>query len=95
VPIIDFDLIDDDSNTEKPPFELRAEKDAASFSIPESKLDSFILRAHPSYTEQKILGFAALNKVHPGILVGQLHHRFRVYRQGITLFTSAKILSQS
>lgn len=92
VPIIDFDLIDDDSNTEKPPFELRAEKDAANFSIPESKLDSFILRAHPSYTEQKILGFAALNKVHPGILVGQLHHRFRTSGKGLPFSHQRKFL---
>lgn len=92
VPIIDFDLIDDDSDTDKPPYELRAEKDAASFSIPESKLDSFILRAHPSYTEQKILGFAALNKVHPGILVGQLHHRFRTSGKGLPFSHQRKFL---
>jgi HTH-type transcriptional regulator/antitoxin HigA len=92
VPIIDSDLIDDDSNTEKPPYELRAEKDAASFSIPESKLDSFILRAHPSYSEQKILGFAALNKIHPGILVGQLHHRFRTSGKGLPFSHQRKFL---
>lgn len=91
-PIVDFDLIDDSSNAEKPPFELRADKDAARFSIPESKLDSFILRAHPSYSEQKILGFAALNKVHPGILVGQLHHRFRASGKGLPFSHQRKFL---
>lgn len=79
-PIVDF--FDDDPNA-RPPREVRADKDAARFSIPDDKLDSFILRVHPSYTRQKILGFAALNKVHPGIVVGQLHHRFQVSGKGL------------
>lgn len=91
-PIIDFDLIDDDSINEKPEFEKRADKDAARFSIPDDKLDSFILRVHPSYTEQKILGFSALNKVHPGIVVGQLHHRFRITGKGLPFSHQRKFL---
>jgi HTH-type transcriptional regulator/antitoxin HigA len=91
-PIVDSDLIDDMSATEKPPFEQRAERDAARFSIPDSKLDSFILRAHPSYTEQKILGFAALNNVHPGILVGQLHHKYRSTGKGLPFSHQRKFL---
>jgi HTH-type transcriptional regulator/antitoxin HigA len=91
-PIVDVDLIDDSSDTQKPPFEIRADKDAAKYSIPEGKLDSFILRVHPSYLEQKILGFAALNKVHPGILVGQLHHRFRVTGKGLPFSHQRKFL---
>lgn len=91
-PIVDVDLIDDSSGAEKPAFEIRADKDAARYSIPEDKLDSFIHRVHPSYLEQKILGFAALNKVHPGILVGQLHHRFRVTGKGLPFSHQRKFL---
>jgi HTH-type transcriptional regulator/antitoxin HigA len=92
LPIVDLDLMEDDLSSEKPPYEQRADKDAARFSIPDEKLDSFILRAHPSYTEQKILGFSALNKVHPGIVVGQLHHRFRVSGKGLPFSHQRKFL---
>ncbi len=83
-PIIDVDLLGEDSQTsEKPDFEKRADTDGAESSITKSTLDSFIMRAHPTYTEVKILGFSALNKVHAGILVGQLHHRFKTTGKGI------------
>ncbi len=76
-PIIDVDLLSEDApKTDRPEIEKRADRDAAAFSIPSNKLDSFIMRAHPTYSEAKIMGFAALNQVHPGIAVGQLHHRF-------------------
>lgn len=91
-PVIDFDLIDDSSGKDKPPFEQRADKDAERYCIPDGKLDSLILRAHPSYPEQKILGFAALNKLHPGIVVGQLHHRFRVSGKGLPFSHQRKFL---
>lgn len=91
-PIIDMDLIDSDSPSEKPEFEQRADRDAAEFSIPSSKLNSFISRVHPSYYDDKILGFSALNKIHPGILVGQLHHNFRVNGKGLTFSHQRKFL---
>jgi HTH-type transcriptional regulator/antitoxin HigA len=91
-PIVDVSLIDDDASGDKPAIEKRAEKDAARFSIPTEKLESFILRVHPSYTEQKILGFAALNQVHPGLLVGQLHHRFRTTGKGLPFSYHRKFL---
>jgi HTH-type transcriptional regulator/antitoxin HigA len=77
--IIDIDLMSADTGTaNRPPFELRADKDAAEFCIPADTLQSFILRTDPYFLEAKILGFAALNKVHAGIVVGQLQHRGRV-----------------
>lgn len=83
-PIIDIDLLDDsEPSTEKPKMEQRANQDAAEFSIPKDKLDSYILRAHPSYHDHTIQGFSALNKVHPGILVGQLHYRFSTTGKGL------------
>lgn len=83
-PIIDCDLLaEDEPLTEKPVIEQRANQDAAEFSIPKEVLDSFVLRAHPSYQDKNILGFSALNKVHPGILVGQLHYRFNTTGKGL------------
>ena len=83
-PIIDSDLLNEDApEVEKPEFEKRADKDAAEFSIPANKLDSFLMRVHPTYSETKILGFSALNKVHAGIVVGQLHHRHKVSGKGL------------
>lgn len=91
-PIIDSDLIDSDLVSEKPDFEQRADKDAAGFLIPASKLNSFISRVHPSYYDDKILGFSALNKIHPGILVGQLHHSFRSTGKGLPFTHQRKYL---
>jgi HTH-type transcriptional regulator / antitoxin HigA len=83
-PIIDNDLLNEDSlDFEKPDFEKRADKDAAEFSIPNNKLDSFLMRVHPTYSEMKILGFSALNKIHAGIVVGQLHHRYKISGKGL------------
>lgn len=92
-PIIDVDLLGENSPTlEKPNFEKRADADAAEFSIPKSTLDSFVMRTHPTYTEPKILGFSALNKVHAGILVGQLHHRYRTTGKGLPFSYQRKFL---
>lgn len=92
-PIIDVDLLSEDSHTvEKPDFEKRADKDGAESSIAKPTLDSFIMRTHPTYTDQKILGFAALNKVHAGILVGQLHHRFKETGKGLPFSHQRKFL---
>lgn len=81
-PLIDVDL-GGESVGSKPDIEVRADRDAAEFSIPRAKLDSFILRTHPSYTKDKLLGFSALNRVNVGILVGQLHNRFKTTGKGI------------
>ena len=81
-PLLDVDL-SGETQTPKPEIEIRADTDAAEFSIPKAKLDSFILRTHPSYTKDKLMGFSALNKVNVGILVGQLQNRFKTTGKGI------------
>jgi HTH-type transcriptional regulator/antitoxin HigA len=48
---------------------------AAEFLIPRTKLDNFIDRVRPLYSEQKIINFAKVNGIHPGIVVGQLQNR--------------------
>lgn len=47
---------------------------ASNFCVPEKMMNSFIARKAPFFAEQDILGFAALLKVHPGIVAGQLRH---------------------
>ncbi len=55
--------------------EKRADAFAESMLIEKRKTDRFIERVGPLYSHLQILGFAATNAVHPGIVVGQLHHR--------------------
>lgn len=55
-----------------------ANQSAAEFCVPKKKMDSFIARKSPAFSERDILGLAATLKVHPGIVAGQL--RFRTGR---------------
>ena len=80
MPIIDSNLIGEGATKaeDKPEFERRADSFAANFSIPSKELEKFITRIHPLYTRDKILGFSARIKVHPGIVVGQLQHEGKI-----------------
>lgn len=75
--IIDIDLLSEDES-EKSPIECRADFDAAEFCIPAVLIDDFIIRVHPYYLESKVIGFSLVNKIHPGILVGQLQYKQRI-----------------
>lgn len=48
---------------------------ASESLIPAGQLDSFIARLRPLYSTRRIEAFAELMRVHPAIVVGQLHHR--------------------
>lgn len=58
-----------------PESEKRADEFAVASLIRPDELDDFCLRAGPLYSTIKIIGFASRLRVHPGIVVGQLHHR--------------------
>lgn len=77
---LDTDLVGEQSKPDesRPPFERNADKFAMEFLIPQMKLDDFISRVHPLYSKQRIEGFAAGIKVHPGVVVGQLQHRNKI-----------------
>ena len=62
----------------KPPFEVKADQEAADAIIPTATFNDFVLRVAPLYSEQRIVGFAARIGVHPGIVVGQLHNQKQV-----------------
>jgi HTH-type transcriptional regulator / antitoxin HigA len=48
---------------------------AADFCVPQKKMDDFVARHHPIYTNQALVGFSRLMKRHPGIIAGQLQKR--------------------
>jgi HTH-type transcriptional regulator / antitoxin HigA len=79
--IIDTDLVGDEheiTNQEKDPeqaAERLANEFATHFLINQEKMNDFILRVRPLYGAQKIIEFAHLSGVHPGLVVGQLQFR--------------------
>jgi HTH-type transcriptional regulator/antitoxin HigA len=73
--VIDTDLFDQ-SQDEKP-YEKLADEFAINFLVPQGELNNFIARIQPLYSRSKIILFAKRIQVHPGIVLGQLHHRGR------------------
>ena len=71
--ILDADLFEE-YNDDKP-YEKTADDFATNFLVPQEELNDFIARVQPMYSKSKIIGFAKRIGVHPGIVVGQLHHR--------------------
>ena len=61
-----------------PEHEQRANKEAAEALVPVEKLDSFVLRNRPLYYRQRVIEFARARGIHPGVVVGQLHHRHEI-----------------
>jgi HTH-type transcriptional regulator/antitoxin HigA len=75
-PIIDENLMGDIAASDRPEHERRADIEAQTSCVLPAELESFILRNHPYYVEWKIQGFASLQNIHAGIVVGQLQHRY-------------------
>jgi HTH-type transcriptional regulator/antitoxin HigA len=76
-PVLDTNLVGEGAQKsgEKPTAEREADRFAAERLVAKSEIEDFIARVRPLYSKQKIQGFAARVKVHPGIVVGQLQHR--------------------
>ncbi|MCK4512140.1 helix-turn-helix domain-containing protein [bacterium] len=75
-PLLDIGLLGKHGvGTARPPEEERADSEAASFLVPQDKLDAFVASVRPRYSKKKIRAFAETLGVHPGIVVGQLQHR--------------------
>ncbi len=76
---VDTDIVRDSKGNEPPTplseLEERTNIEAANYLIPSEKLDSFIMRVRPLYSKKRIVQFAEVNGVHPGIVIGQLQHR--------------------
>lgn len=75
-PVVDqFDA--ENQNPNRSDEELTANKAAAEFCVPQTALDEWIARIKPIYSEEKLLSFAALHQVHPGIVAGQLRNKLK------------------
>ena len=59
----------------KSQIEQRANLESAEALVPKAEIESFIRRAGPMYSKQRINQFAQRIKIHPGIIVGQLQRR--------------------
>lgn len=80
--IIDNDLGAADAGVDEE--EQIANQEAADFCVPQSKIRSFYDRKYPLFTEPDILAFAKINRVHPGLVIGQLQFmlgQFKLHRQ--------------
>lgn len=76
--VLDVDIVGADrclSNEALSEIEARANQEAAEMLIPKELLHSFIVRTRPFYYTEKIIQFANLIKIHPGIIAGQLQYR--------------------
>jgi len=75
--ILDIDLLEQQNDTNRPQYEVNADRNAVSYLVPQKELDYFIARVSPLYSKARIIGFANNIHVHPGIVVGQLQHTSR------------------
>jgi len=75
--ILDTDLEGDraGTGTDVSDEERLANAAAQDFCVPMQKMDAFITRKAPFFSERDLLGFAKILGVHPGIVAGQLQHR--------------------
>jgi HTH-type transcriptional regulator/antitoxin HigA len=63
------------SGPDVPTEEREANGAAQEFAVPSSKMDAFVARKAPFFSERDLTAFASLLGVHPGIVAGQLQHR--------------------
>ncbi len=70
-----------------PEEERLANSAAQEFCVPVVKMDSFVARKDPFFSERDLIAFSKLLGVHPGIVAGQLQHRtgrYDRFRQHLT-----------
>ena len=75
---LDQDMLPQESDEDvsaRPESELQADTFAVENLIQQDRLDDFILRVSPLFSRNRLVGFAKLRGVHPGVVVGQLQHR--------------------
>ena len=81
----DGDRIDSDiAKAKHDEIEKRADQEAAATLISPQKLEGFIVRVGPRFSNQRIVQFARRMGVHPGVVAGQMQHRlgrYNAYRQ--------------
>ena len=75
--ILDIDIVGEHVQefSDRPESELKADKFAVEYLVPQTALDSFIARHQPLYTSAKTQAFGKLHNVHPGVVLGQLQYK--------------------
>jgi HTH-type transcriptional regulator / antitoxin HigA len=70
-------VVDDfeDQSASESDAEKAANLAASDFCVPQKRMDDFVARHHPIYTNQALIGFSRLMKRHPGIVAGQLQKK--------------------
>jgi HTH-type transcriptional regulator/antitoxin HigA len=61
--------------------ERDANEAAAEFCVPTKSLEALIARKAPFFADRDLVGFARSLQIHPGLVAGQLHHRFGKYER--------------
>jgi len=73
-----FATIDNDMDAARsgdlPEMEIIANREAANYLVPAEELDSFVARAGGYFYQSRVVQFAQVHNLHPGVVVGQLHH---------------------
>lgn len=89
--MLDTELEDEQTGSNIAEEEREANLAAQEFCVPKSKMDAFIARKAPFFSERDLIGFSKIMKVHPGIVAGQLQHRtgrYDRFRQHIATLRS-------
>lgn len=75
----DMDLVENTrasgNAVKQPREEVRANRFASTFLMAEAEVNQFIRHVKPQFSKASIEAFAVQHKIHPGLVVGQLHHR--------------------
>lgn len=79
--MLDTDMKGEIENADIPEEERVANAAASDFCVPREKLDAFIARKAPYFSERDLIGFSRILGVHPGIVAGQIQHRTEKYGQ--------------
>lgn len=76
-PLVETKVMGEDAQPtdEKPDEEKKADKFASEFLVDQPRLDDFVARHHPFYSQKSIIAFSKLIPVHPGIVIGQLQFK--------------------
>jgi HTH-type transcriptional regulator/antitoxin HigA len=73
VVVIDTNLVGENADLDNVSVsELKADKEASDFLIPEEEINNFVARVRPLYSEARVVGFAGRIGVHAGVVVGRL-----------------------
>ena len=72
--IIDVDIQAEDADS-LPEEEKIANEAAADFCVTKKKMDSFYRRKAPYISERDVIAFSAMQGIHPGLVIGQIHNR--------------------